>query len=133
MCFGVTVAGGVPVFATTRLKDGSDIIDIMNLVKAKVLVIDAEIDDDSWKILKKIKPSRQTKSYLVPTLTMIIRHGQKNKFDDATINVDELIFENVNQDVALPKVLPEDVMAYFLTSGTTGQPKIVTHTLTFPY
>lgn len=72
--------------------------------------------------MKKIKPSRQTKSYLVPTLTTIIRHGQKNKFDDATINVDELIFENVNQDVALPKVLPEDVMAYFQTSGTTGQP-----------
>lgn len=126
---GTTLAGGIPFFMTGSLKDGSDLIETMNFLKAKVLMIDVGIDDDNWDIMRCIFPAGAVRSEIVPSLNSVFYHGEKGKDGDGGLtNIDYFISNEISSDVHLPTVQPEDPLAYFCSSGSTGKPKIVIYT-----
>ncbi|KAL4221499.1 hypothetical protein ACF0H5_019756 [Mactra antiquata] len=130
---GVTLAGGIPFFSPGNLKDGTDLIDMMNTLNGEFLIIDASKGDDNWNIIENIWPRSEKSSEKVPSLKMILFNGTgplDSGLTSSTLqSLRDFFKEPVSStDVNMPVLQPEDHLAYFCTSGSTGAPKTVTYT-----
>ena len=123
--FGIICSGGTPFFLATNLKDGSDIIEMINDMKSEYLIIDATKDDGNLQILENLWPSNSDSSTKIPSLKKIIFNGILSPNSRSRISLAELIEKPPPDDIALPQVYPEDTMACFCTSGSTGRSKAV--------
>jgi len=123
-------AGGRFVGISFTYTDGSDLIAIMEKLKVcSVLVIDPGIDGTNWDIVRKlinISNTGDVTSKQMPYLRHFLGHRFGNK-DPGLRTIQDLI-NVVENDVKLPEVKPSDTMGLFQTSGSTGVPKLVTHT-----
>ena len=124
----VVCAGGIPYYMGTNLKDGSDVIHMMNDMKSELFFIDTEVGDANWKILEHIWPEKMPKSATVPSLKAIICNGKVPDDITSRQTLDSLMEKKPEPDTKLPEVQPEDTIAYFCTSGSTGTPKEVIYT-----
>lgn len=123
--FGIICSGGIPFFLATNLKDGSDIIDMMNDMKSEYLIIDVTKDDENLQFLVNVWPSDSKRSTKIPSLKKILFNGILFPDSGSSISLTELIENPPPDDIALPQVYPEDTMACFCTSGSTGKSKAV--------
>ena len=122
--FGIICSGGTPFFLATNLKDGSDIIDMINDMKSEYLVIDLTKGDANQQILENVWPSNSDASTKIPSLKKIIFNGTMHDNARSRISLTELM-EKSPADKNLPQIYPEDTAVCFCTSGSTGKPKVV--------
>ena len=122
---GVFLAGGIPFFFATNLKDGSDIIEAMNDMKGEFLIIDASDGDANWKILDKIWPTTEENSIAVPTLRYVLCNRSAFKTQNYRFHLGTLLETPFPGEIKLPQLFPEDILLCFCTSGSTGKPKLV--------
>ena len=124
----VITAGGVPFFLTTNLKDGSDIIRNLLSMESSMLIIDAQVNDDNWKILESLWPRGSNESRSVPSLKYIVCNGLDVSEGKERASLASLMNANEGFDCELPILDPEDILVYLVTSGSTGEPKKVAYT-----
>lgn len=128
--FGVTIAGGVPFYTSPNMRDGSDLIDMINSLKGELLVIDTTGNDDNWTMLENIWSEKSQTSEKVPSLNLILYNNTipRTSSCDSRKSLKSFIDEIIENEVQFPCLQPEDHLAHFCTSGSTGQPKNDTHT-----
>lgn len=124
----VVSAGGIPFFLSSSMKDGSDLMATLRYMEGSLLFIDAFEDDNNLELLKRFSISGDNPSEEIPTLKSIIINGKDDINGKGKITLPSLIRLQLSEDKQLPVILPEDTVVYFCTSGSTGQPKIVTIT-----
>ena len=122
---GVFLAGGIPFFLVTNLKDGSDLIETMNDMNGEFLIIDASDGDPIWKILEKIWPTTEEKSKTVPCLKFIFCNGCIYETKNRRFRLESLLYTPFQSKIRLPQLFPEDILLCFCTSGSAGKPKLV--------
>ena len=122
---GVALAGGIPFFLATNLKDGSDLAETINDMKCEFLIIDASNGDANWKILDKIWPMNEVKSAAIQTLRYIVCNGSAFSEQNCRFHLGNLMETPVPEEIELPQIFPEEVLLCFCTSGSTGKPKLV--------
>ena len=123
--YGVSLAGGILNPVATNLKDGSDITDTMNDMKAEYLVIDASVSDPNWCILNDVWPADQHRATKIPSLKKVICNGSSFNNAVGRLHLSDLLKESLSEKIVLPTVYPEDTLVCFSTSGSTGKPKSV--------
>ena len=123
--FGIALAGAIPFFLATNLRDGSDIIDTMNEMKSEFLIIDSNESDENWNILENIWPAGSLSSSKIPSLKQIICNGRISNTRSSKLELSDLLKAAHQEDIELPTVYPEDILLCFCTSGSTGKPKVV--------
>ena len=123
--FGVSLAGGIPFFLATNLKDGSDLIENLNDMKGEFLIIDASEFEPNWDILDKIWPTGEPVCDVVPTLKCVICNGRIPTQLKSRVSLGSLLDTSAPDKMQLPTVFPEDTALCFCTSGSTGKPKVV--------
>ncbi|XP_052775828.1 3-[(3aS,4S,7aS)-7a-methyl-1,5-dioxo-octahydro-1H-inden-4-yl]propanoyl:CoA ligase-like [Mya arenaria] len=127
---GIMIAGGIPFFFQTNLKDGSDVKDIFNLLGGELLITDAGPGDENWMIIDKVWPFNEDKCSLIPSLKTILFNGKEQPDINSTMrkSVADFLAADIPDGVTFPQIQPEDTLAYFCTSGSTGSSKVVTVT-----
>ena len=123
--FGVCIAGGIPFFLATNLKDGSDVIEHINEMKGEFLIIDASESDQNWDIVEKIWSTGDHLPKSVPTMRCIICNGNGSTPTVGRVSLYDLLNTTAPEGIHLPRVFPEDPLVCFCTSGSTGKPKSV--------
>ena len=124
----VISAGCIPFFLTTNLKDGSDVIQTLFAMNCSMLIIDARVNDDNWKILESLWSRGSNESKSVPSLKYIVCNGLNVSEGKERTSLVSLI--NISEDFVceLPILDPEDILVYLITSGSTREPKKVAYT-----
>ncbi|XP_053379142.1 long-chain-fatty-acid--CoA ligase-like [Mercenaria mercenaria] len=124
----VVMAGGIPFFLSSNVKDGSDIIATIRHMEGEFMFIDANEGDANWLIMNTLCPSGHKSPEDAPSLKSIIFNGRADSSYKGRIALELLNSMPLSEKIELPVVLPEDILLYFCTSGSTGQPKEVTIT-----
>ncbi|XP_045195146.2 3-[(3aS,4S,7aS)-7a-methyl-1,5-dioxo-octahydro-1H-inden-4-yl]propanoyl:CoA ligase-like [Mercenaria mercenaria] len=123
--FGVQFAGGIPFSTLQSRADGTDVIDTIRHQNSKLLIMDAKEGEQSWHLLEKIQSSQN-----VACLLDVIYNN--NSLDFIHFNFKEkesrVVSLTNTPEVTLPDIYPEDLVVYYKTSGSTGEPKLVGHT-----
>ncbi|XP_052795567.1 3-[(3aS,4S,7aS)-7a-methyl-1,5-dioxo-octahydro-1H-inden-4-yl]propanoyl:CoA ligase-like [Mya arenaria] len=127
---GLMMAGGIAFYFHTNLKDGSDVINMLNALKGELLIMDASPGDVNWNILDQIWPTRQERCSIIPSLKTIMFNGNWDPEIQSTSrkNVAAFFAEDIPEGVTFPQIQPEDTLVYLCTSGSTGVPKVVMYT-----
>ena len=126
--FAVIIAGGVPFYLSTNLKDGSDVIKVMTLMECKMLIVDISKSNKNNDILEAIWSSSANSSVKVPSLSCIICNGAVETKGRARFSLSDILNRPRTEDVTLPSLDPEDILTYFCTSGSSGAAKNVAYT-----
>lgn len=113
--------------------DGSDLTALMKkLETCSLLAFDPGENDAKWNIVKSLTDgySRDGKvsSNKMPYLRYLIGHGFSDESVGLKMLQELILLEPPN--VPLPSLNPDSVAVVFLTSGSTGLPKLVAHSHT---
>ncbi|XP_053390997.1 3-[(3aS,4S,7aS)-7a-methyl-1,5-dioxo-octahydro-1H-inden-4-yl]propanoyl:CoA ligase-like [Mercenaria mercenaria] len=97
---------------------------------SKLLVMDAKQGEQSWHLLENIQSSQRC----VSLLDVIYNN---NALELIHLNFKEkesrVVSLTNTPEVTLPDIYPEDLVVYYKSSGSTGEPKLIGHThLGFP-
>ena len=129
--FGAVLAGARPVPLSFTYTDGNDVIAMMKkLQTCSLIVLDPGAEEENWNIFRNIVEyydnSGSVKSKNMPYLRYLICHDRpKNNYNVLTLQ--ECLTWGITE-TSLPNICPEDIFAFFQTSGSTGVPKVVAHT-----
>ena len=130
--FGAMIAGAIPASISFTYKDGSDVIALMQkLGKCAMIVVDPGDSDEQWNILRELLDEHSADGNVRSTKMPCLRHMIVTNFPRNVKNVKtfkQLMSTVAVNDVSLPEVAEDDVVALFQTSGSTGAPKLVAHT-----
>lgn len=135
IAFGTMLAGAKLACLTYAYKDGSDLLAALKkLETCTVLAMDPGADGHSWDVVKsfieRFNKDGTVSSKEIPTLKYIYGHDFDDditgvrKFSDLLVEIEQ----EEDEEIELPEVEETDVAVVFQTSGTTGNPKLVTHT-----
>ena len=129
--FGAILAGARPISLAFTYTDGSDVIAMMKkLETCSAIVLDPAEDIHTWKIFQKLVTKYDTKgqvqSDLMPYLKYLICRNKP--VDEGNVLIIDEMLNWKSGEVTLPTIYPEDIVALFQTSGSTGVPKAVAHT-----
>ena len=130
--FGAILAGARPIGLSFTYTDGSDVIAMMDkLETCSAIVLDPDEDADTWKIFQQLvneyDDRGNVQSDLMPYLKYFICRKSVKENKITSLTIDSMI-NCKHDDISLPIVNPEDLVALFQTSGSTGAPKAVAHT-----
>ena len=129
--FGAILAGARPISLSFTYTDGSDVIAMMKKLKTcSAIILDPAEDIDTWRIFQKLvkwyNESGHAHSDLMPYLRYLVcRQRVSNTKNFLTL---EDMMKWTSQNITLPAVKPDDIVALFQTSGSTGDPKGVAYT-----
>ena len=128
---GIQLCGAVPLMFTFSHKDGRDIESLLVNVKerCKAIMFTAGRHDSYISIIDNMFTKGTSKgrvaNSVLPNLqwSILISNGKQSS-DHLTM---EELCSSGSLEQTLPYVDPEDVAGIFMTSGSTGAPKLVTH------
>ena len=129
--FGAILAGARPISLSFTYTDGSDVIAMMKkLDTCSTIVLDPAEDVETWTIFQKLVKDYDENGHAQSDLMPYLKHliCRQRVSDTKNILTIEDMMEWKPQDITLPTVTPEDIVALFQTSGSTGVPKAVAHT-----
>ena len=129
--FGAMMAGARPISMSFTYTDGSDVIAMMKkLQKCSTMVLDPGVVEANWRIFNKLVSYFDNKgnvtSEKMPFLRYLIGHNRPD-IDKGVLALTEMLAWQ-NTEVVLPVLDPTDIAMLLQTSGSTGIPKVVTHT-----
>ena len=129
--FGAILAGARPISLSFTYTDGNDVIAMMKKLEiCSTIVLDPVEDVETWKIFQKLVNEYDEKGHvqsdLMPYLKYLI--CRQRPIDENNVLTIEDMMTWTHRDITLPTVKPEDIVAIFQTSGSTGVPKTITHT-----
>ena len=128
---GAQMCGAISLFFTFSMKDGSDIKSLFARVgnDCKAVIFPPGKNDDNIPITKKLFTKIPGKgkftSTVLPKLECLIMMSEASSPDFLDMSD---VYEIGTSTEGLPCVDPEDPAAIFMTSGTTGTPKMFSHT-----
>ena len=138
LAFGAVYAGVKVVGISFTYKDGSDLIASMErLQRCSLLAVDPGVDSNSWEILDTLidgfTKEGHVKSVKLPSLRYVVGHRLSTLSDTSPSQplktiADLLTDRTGHDDISLPILDPDDIVALFQTSGSTGTPKVVART-----
>lgn len=132
LAFGAILAGAQVIGISFTYTDGSDLIEMMAKLRfCSVLALDPGIDDKNWAIVEKLVHLTQNGGVVsdkMPYLRYLFGHH----FDKTIYGLRQVqsLLQLADDDVNLPDLDENDIVALFQTSGSTGIPKLVAHTHT---
>ncbi|XP_045190693.2 uncharacterized protein LOC123547563 [Mercenaria mercenaria] len=132
LTFGAMLRGARPVGIVYTYTDGSDLVAMMEkLQTCSLLVMDPGMDGANWKIVKdlvEVGSDGKVSSSKMPYLRYLVGYepGESIHMPDV-LSFNDMIKE-VPEDISLPVIVENDIAFLFQTSGSTGVPKLVTHT-----
>lgn len=130
MAFGFILAG---VRFVGLSRGGKNVVTAMESLKTcSLLAVDPGANLENWKSLKGLADFCDDKGHVsskrLPTLRYLVGHAFSNVEDaPSLLTVDDLISSS-NPNIELPMVHECDVAVMFMTSGSTGVPKMTSHT-----
>ncbi|KAK7506044.1 hypothetical protein BaRGS_00002766 [Batillaria attramentaria] len=124
--FGILLSGAASVNGQCQLADGSDLLHILSKSRASSIVLDPDVPNGPWDTLKQrviLGENGHVTSEDFPHLKHVLfaRRVPNNADEDFLGHLDQLT-EFYQADVT-----PDDLMAVFTTSGTTGFSKLVVY------
>ncbi|KAK7455064.1 hypothetical protein BaRGS_00039535 [Batillaria attramentaria] len=124
---GILLSGAASVNGQCQLADGSDLLHGLHVSRARAIVLDPDVPNSPWKVLEKLvnlDEDGSVTSEELPHLKLVyfVRRGEKGDDEDFLTHLENL------SDWYQADVKPDDVMAVFTTSGSTGFSKLVVHT-----
>ena len=132
VAFGVMMAAARLVNLVFTYKDGSDFVQaVTKLGNCSMIVLDPGLEESNWNILKTVVDhydgSGTVQSSQLPYLRNLLFIDTLSKENVKTIGD---LLEDKYPSVELPQVDPDEIGTMFLTSGSTGVPKLVGHSQT---
>ncbi|XP_052811164.1 3-[(3aS,4S,7aS)-7a-methyl-1,5-dioxo-octahydro-1H-inden-4-yl]propanoyl:CoA ligase-like [Mya arenaria] len=123
--FGVICAGGIIAYIMVHHKDGSDVREALKKLGAKVLVLNPGVGEINLRscmnLISEVSDAGKVTSDVLSLQYLISTHPAENL---SLLLLGTLIGQN-NEEVQLPYLDAEDTIAYFPTSGSTGESKYV--------
>ncbi|KAK3094018.1 hypothetical protein FSP39_023003 [Pinctada imbricata] len=126
---GVQMCGAIPLNFVVQRTDGKDVQDIMTVAgdACKAVIIPTGKDDVNVSVVEQLfsfGPGKgQVNSEVLPSVKWAILMSLQHTHDKMLTMTDVM----TKDEVTLPLVDPDDVAGLFMTSGTTGSSKLVSH------
>ncbi|KAL8585111.1 hypothetical protein ACOMHN_013127 [Nucella lapillus] len=126
---GLWMSGAASVNGHCQMADGSDLINTIRVSRAAALLVDPDINNSPWDLLKGHVSLGEgddddATSSLMPDLKRVffIRRAEKGDPEDFITRL-----ETGNQWFEADDITSEDTLTVFTTSGTTGFSKLVVY------
>ena len=129
--FGAIMAGARPIGLSFTYIDGSDVVAMMEkLQTCSAIILDPGIDEDNWNIFTKLISELDEEGHVTSSLMPYMRYVICRTKPNTSIKVLTLaeMMTKEHQFINLPSLEPDDIVALFQTSGSTGFPKACAHT-----
>jgi acyl-coenzyme A synthetase/AMP-(fatty) acid ligase len=110
--FGIMFAGGTQYHISQNSNKDSELIEVINRTKSKILILD-ELNVENINIINKF-----TK------VILLRKQKEQSALIDNVYDFQELV-NTTTEAITLPSLYPEDTVLYFSTSGSTSKPKMV--------
>ena len=129
---GIQMSGAIPLLFQFDHKDGTDLKYVLGKVgeRGKALIFNAGRNDRNIEILKNVfKIGKEKGQFFADSFasckwSLLISNGPSDEY----LSLDDVCeMGSLESDVTLPLLYPDDFAAIFLTSGSTGQSKLIPH------
>ena len=125
--FSVIKAGGIVMTVNTTKEDGSDVRAVLSRAGAKALIIHPGTLNSIYKacmnVVNKFDEDGNATSDGVPTLKYFL--SVQSVSGEKLLTAENMLNKFFSDETDLPRLDPDDTSHMFLSSGSTGEPKMI--------